>query len=212
MACVLARTATKSCCPSTWLCLADIIVLLLCILTTWCPQVIGGAAPAALAAPTNGLALMGLIYAFGATSGAHLSECSPVGGGRLKCEMAACGLSRRICCVMRKQDRGIAHHRWGGGCLLGGRGGACAAQAPWLGVPATSNKQEPDPSCCCSCAAFACPCRPCCVLHVAAAWQDQRCQGHRLYGCTGGWSCAGSLHLHHYHPWSAGRRRTGCTR
>jgi hypothetical protein len=37
-------------------------------------QVIGGAAPAALAAPTNGLALMGLIYAFGSTSGAHLSE------------------------------------------------------------------------------------------------------------------------------------------
>lgn len=36
-------------------------------------QVIGGAAPAALAAPTNGLALMGLIYAFGATSGAHLN-------------------------------------------------------------------------------------------------------------------------------------------
>jgi hypothetical protein len=42
-----------------------------------CPaQVIGGAAPAALAAPTNGLALMGLIYAFGSTSGAHLSECT----------------------------------------------------------------------------------------------------------------------------------------
>lgn len=37
-------------------------------------QVIGGAAPAALAAPTNGLALMALIYAFGSTSGAHLSE------------------------------------------------------------------------------------------------------------------------------------------
>jgi glycerol uptake facilitator-like aquaporin len=36
-------------------------------------QVIGGAAPAALAAPTNGLALMALIYAFGSTSGAHLN-------------------------------------------------------------------------------------------------------------------------------------------
>lgn len=36
-------------------------------------QVIGGAAPAALAAPANGLALMGLIYAFGSTSGAHLN-------------------------------------------------------------------------------------------------------------------------------------------
>lgn len=39
-------------------------------------QVIGGAAPAALAAPANGLALMGLIYAFGSTSGAHLSKSS----------------------------------------------------------------------------------------------------------------------------------------
>jgi hypothetical protein len=37
-------------------------------------QVIGGAAPAGLAAPVNALALLGLIYAFGSTSGAHLSE------------------------------------------------------------------------------------------------------------------------------------------
>lgn len=36
-------------------------------------QLIGGAAPAALAAPANAFALVAMIYAFGSTSGAHLN-------------------------------------------------------------------------------------------------------------------------------------------
>lgn len=36
-------------------------------------QLIGAAAPAALAAPANGLGLMAMIFAFGGTSGAHLN-------------------------------------------------------------------------------------------------------------------------------------------
>lgn len=38
------------------------------------PQIIGGAAPAGLAAPVNAAAVLAMIYAFGNASGAHLSE------------------------------------------------------------------------------------------------------------------------------------------
>ncbi|WIA39833.1 hypothetical protein OEZ86_013283 [Tetradesmus obliquus] len=75
-------------------------------------QLIGGAAPAALAAPANALAVMAMIFAFGGASGAHLNPAvslmlllrGKVSSGKaiayMVAQVAGCVLGALLCTVL----------------------------------------------------------------------------------------------------------------